>query len=115
MRGWYNRPIVADVPSGLSLTPPRETKKKLEAVIVSRVQVRQPGNQFRVGATDFSFFRNVQTGAGAHPASHRIHARSFLFLDIKREGRKADHSPKFRAERKNAWSYTAISPYVPMA
>jgi hypothetical protein len=26
--GWYNRPTVADVPSGLSLTPPRETKKK---------------------------------------------------------------------------------------
>jgi hypothetical protein len=28
IRGWYNRPTVADVPSGLSLTPPRETKKK---------------------------------------------------------------------------------------
>jgi hypothetical protein len=26
--GWYNRPVVADVPSGLSLTPPQETKKK---------------------------------------------------------------------------------------
>jgi hypothetical protein len=26
--GWYNRPTVADVSSGLSLTPPRETKKK---------------------------------------------------------------------------------------
>jgi hypothetical protein len=24
IRGWYNRPTVADVPSGLSLTPPRE-------------------------------------------------------------------------------------------
>jgi hypothetical protein len=22
-RGWYNRPVVADVPSGLSLTPPQ--------------------------------------------------------------------------------------------
>jgi hypothetical protein len=29
IRGWYNRSTVADVPSGLSLTPPRETKKKL--------------------------------------------------------------------------------------
>jgi hypothetical protein len=28
IRGWYNRQTVADVPSGLSLTPPRETKKK---------------------------------------------------------------------------------------
>jgi hypothetical protein len=28
IRGWYNRPTVADVPSGLSLTPPRESKKK---------------------------------------------------------------------------------------
>jgi hypothetical protein len=27
IRGWYNRPEVADVPSGLSLTPARETKK----------------------------------------------------------------------------------------
>jgi hypothetical protein len=27
IRGSYNRPTVADVPSGLSLTPPRETKK----------------------------------------------------------------------------------------
>jgi hypothetical protein len=29
IRGWYNRAIVADVPSGLSLTPPEEIKKKL--------------------------------------------------------------------------------------
>jgi hypothetical protein len=28
IRGWYNRPTVADVPNGLSLTPARETKKK---------------------------------------------------------------------------------------
>jgi hypothetical protein len=27
IRGWYNRSTVADVPSGLSLTPPREIKK----------------------------------------------------------------------------------------
>jgi hypothetical protein len=27
-RGWYSRPVVADVPSGLSLTPPQETEKK---------------------------------------------------------------------------------------
>jgi hypothetical protein len=26
--GWYNRPTVADVPSGLSLASPRETLKK---------------------------------------------------------------------------------------
>jgi hypothetical protein len=29
IRGWYNRPIVADVPSGHSLTPPQETKKRI--------------------------------------------------------------------------------------
>jgi hypothetical protein len=28
--GLYNRPTLADVPSGFSLTPPRETKKKLK-------------------------------------------------------------------------------------
>jgi hypothetical protein len=27
IRGWYNRPNVADVPSGLGLTPPQETKR----------------------------------------------------------------------------------------
>jgi hypothetical protein len=27
IRGWYNRPTVADVPSGLSLTHPRKLKK----------------------------------------------------------------------------------------
>jgi hypothetical protein len=41
IRGWYNRPTVADVPSGLSLTPPRETKKKTYHWVVSRL--RMPG------------------------------------------------------------------------
>jgi hypothetical protein len=27
IRGWYNRPVVADVPSGLSLTPPHHNFK----------------------------------------------------------------------------------------
>jgi hypothetical protein len=27
IRGWYNRPVVAAVPSGLSLTPPQEKTK----------------------------------------------------------------------------------------
>jgi hypothetical protein len=26
IRGWYNRPVVADVPSGLSLTPPQKKR-----------------------------------------------------------------------------------------
>jgi hypothetical protein len=33
IRGWYNMPTVADVPSGLSLTPPTETKKKNKKTI----------------------------------------------------------------------------------
>jgi hypothetical protein len=28
IRSWHSRPVVPDVPSGLSLTPPQETKKK---------------------------------------------------------------------------------------
>jgi hypothetical protein len=36
IRGWYNRPTVADVPNGLSLTPLREIKKKTQGREVRR-------------------------------------------------------------------------------
>jgi hypothetical protein len=36
VRGWYNRSVVADVPSGLSLTPPQETKRKLSRSFLSK-------------------------------------------------------------------------------
>jgi hypothetical protein len=29
IQGWHNKPVVADVPNGLSLTSPQETKEKL--------------------------------------------------------------------------------------
>jgi hypothetical protein len=38
IRGWYNRPTVADVPSGLSLTPPRETKKNACNVFLRKLE-----------------------------------------------------------------------------
>jgi hypothetical protein len=38
-----------------------------------------------------------------------------LSLGVKRSGREADHSPPFRAEVKNVWSYTSIPQYVFMA
>jgi hypothetical protein len=38
-----------------------------------------------------------------------------LTAEVKLPGRKTDHSPPSSAEAKNAWSYTATSPYVFMA
>jgi hypothetical protein len=38
-----------------------------------------------------------------------------LSLEVKRPGRKADHSPASSADVKNAWSYTSIPQYVFMA
>jgi hypothetical protein len=36
-------------------------------------------------------------------------------VGVKRPEYKADHSPPFSAEVKNAWSYTSIPPQVYMA
>jgi len=33
-----------------------------------------------------------------------------IFMDLKRSGREADHSPPSSAEVKNAWRYTSIPP-----
>jgi hypothetical protein len=33
IRGWYNRPVLVEVPSGLSLTPPQKTKEKTGSVV----------------------------------------------------------------------------------
>jgi len=35
--------------------------------------------------------------------------------ELSLSGREADHSPSFRVEIKNEWSYTSAPPYVVMA
>jgi hypothetical protein len=56
-RGGYNRTTVADVPSGLSLTPPRETKKiKLDG---------SSTNFWRNMLPQFSDFKSVGRGIGS--------------------------------------------------
>jgi hypothetical protein len=38
-----------------------------------------------------------------------------LSLEVKRQGREADHSPPYSAEVKNVWSYNSTPQYVFMA
>jgi hypothetical protein len=53
----------------------------------------------------------VQTGFGAHPASHPM-GTGGLSPGLKQQGRKADHSPLANAEIKKRWIYTSTPPYV---
>jgi len=57
----------------------------------------------------FSLRHCFQTGSGAHPASYPMDTAN-SFTEIKRPEREADHSPTFRAEGKNVWSYTSNPP-----
>lgn len=56
---------------------------------------------------DFSLFLHVQTGSGAHPSYCPINTKT-LFPGKKLPELEADRSPLFRAEVKNACSFTAI-------
>jgi hypothetical protein len=53
----------------------------------------------------FSLRHRVQTGSGAHPASHTEGTGGSFSGWIKRPGRESDHSFPFSAEVKNACSY----------
>jgi hypothetical protein len=59
-----------------------------------------------MGAGNFSLYRHVQNGSGAHPASYPVGTRVSLSLGVKQVGYETDHSPPSSAEVKNAWSYT---------
>jgi hypothetical protein len=61
------------------------------------------------GAGNFSLHHRVQTGSGAHPPPIQW-VSGALSLEVKRSGRKADHSLPSSAEVKNAWSYTFTPP-----
>jgi len=55
------------------------------------------------------FLQNVQTGAGAHPASYSMGTGS-SFLGLKRPGLEVNHSPLPNVEVMNEWSCTANCP-----
>jgi hypothetical protein len=57
----------------------------------------------------FSHCHSVQTGSGAHQASHRVTARDFS-PGIKRQEREANHSPLYSVKVKSEWSYTSTPP-----
>jgi len=57
----------------------------------------------------FSLPHRIQTGSGAHPASHPM-GTGDSFPGVKRTGREADRSPPSSAGVKNAWSYTSTPP-----
>jgi hypothetical protein len=67
------------------------------------------GARFPAGAENFSLPHRVQTGSGAHPASHPMGSGA-LSLWIKWPGSEADHSTPSNAEVKNAWSYASTPP-----
>jgi hypothetical protein len=52
-------------------------------------------------------------GSETHLASYLLSTgRGGGFLEVKRQGREADHSPPTSAEIKNMWIYTSTPPYV---
>jgi hypothetical protein len=63
---------------------------------------------------EFSLLHVVQTGSGAHPASHPM-STSYLSPGVKRSRREADHSPPGSAKVKKMWFYTSTPSYVFMA
>jgi hypothetical protein len=64
IRGWYSRPTMADVPSGLSLTPPRETKKKrkLTKLTLQRIQFQvQITAEISIRYCNIHLYANIPT------------------------------------------------------
>jgi hypothetical protein len=58
-----------------------------------------------------SFLHVVQTGSGAHQASH-TKGTGGSFPGVNLPGREADHSPPTSAEVKKTWIYTSTPPYA---
>jgi len=59
------------------------------------------------------FSAPVQTGPGAHPATHAMCTGSFLGGGVKRPGRGIDHPPPSRAEVKERVELYLYSPSGP--
>jgi hypothetical protein len=66
------------------------------------------------GERNFSLLQSVQTCCGALQISYSFGTLQCL-CGVKRPGREADQSDASNDKVKNAWSYTASTPYVFMA
>jgi hypothetical protein len=66
---------------------------------------------FPAGARDFSLPQRFQTSSGAHPVPIQLVPYT-VSTRIIRPGRETDQSDATNAKVKNAWSYTASTPYV---
>jgi len=71
----------------------------------SRLRARRYGIQVLAGAGDFSLFRNVQTGSGAHTVIRFNGYRGYI-AGVKRSGSEDNLLPPSSAEVKKEWSYT---------
>jgi hypothetical protein len=61
------------------------------------------------GKGDFSLFKNVHTGFGAHPASYLM-CTGVISSVVKQPGLEVNNSSPSSAEVKNEWSYTCPPP-----
>jgi hypothetical protein len=70
--------------------------------IATEYRLDAPGSSVRFPAESrgFSRFHIVQTGSEAHAAPYPVCSEAFS-LEVKRQGREADHSPPSSAEIKN--------------
>jgi hypothetical protein len=67
---------------------------------------------FPEGAGNFSLHHRVQNGSGVHPASYPVATRG-SFLEVKRSGHEADHSPPSSGEVKELVELHLHSPITP--
>jgi hypothetical protein len=72
---------------------------------------RGVGVRVPLGARIFLFFRVIQIGSWAHPASYPT-GTGGSFPGGKAAGREAHHSPPTNAEVKETWTYTSPPPYA---
>jgi hypothetical protein len=69
----------------------------------------QGGGSSSPGRIKFSLLHIVQTVSGVHPTSYKM-GTGGSFPGVKRQGRKAAHSPPTSAEVKKMRIYTSTSP-----
>ena len=73
--------------------------------IATRYGLDDPAIESRWGAR---FSASVQTGSGAHQASHTM--GTGLFSGVKRPGRGVDHPPQLAPRLKKELNYTSTPP-----
>jgi hypothetical protein len=91
---------------GISRTKSRSTVFPIFPILKRLRTARSRGrNSNPGGGQEFSLLDIVQAGSGAHPAYQWV-------LELKRQGREADHSPPTSAEVKKTPIYTSTASYV---